>query len=454
MRIAYFTPLSPQHGGISDHSEELLPHLAPYADIDVMVSGAYSPSNPAIIERFPIRLYREYLRDPQSYDAAVYQVGNNLRAHAYMLPCLRAAPGIIVLQDYCLQYLTLGLTLGRGEVDTLIHALRPVYGPAAERLARRLLLSLEDPGGLSFAHPFLAASRAVIVHSGLVERLVRDQLPAKPVRNVPMGVSSPTGGVSKCELRQRHGYRRDEFIVASVSTRAPKKRLEVVLEALREARSHGHEIRLLVVGGGSPGAKVHRMIRDYGLSEVVDQTGWVAAERYQELIRLSDVAVDMRDMTAAETAHSALRCLAAGTPVIVSGSGTFVELPDSCCPKIPPEGDQARELAALLGTLAREPRRVGELAAAAQDFARQRLTLELQAREFMAFVGEVAATTPGSGPVELLEPRPGRSKRLKAALYKASRAASLMRRYGAADSVRRLRLSLASRLRWRKREII
>ena len=122
MRIAYFTPLSPQHCGISDHSQELLPYLAPYADIDIMISGDYTPSDSRIREQFRIVDYREYLKDPGVYDAAVYQVGNNLRFHAYMMPCLRAAPGIVVLQDYCLQYLVLGMTLGRGEMNTLIES--------------------------------------------------------------------------------------------------------------------------------------------------------------------------------------------------------------------------------------------------------------------------------------------------------------------------------------------
>ena len=453
-RIAYFTPLSPQHCGISDHSQELLPHLAQYADIDIMISGDYTPTDSAIREQFRIVDYKEYLRDPTVYDAAVYQVGNNLRFHAYMIPCLRAAPGIVVLQDYCLQYLVLGMTLGRGEKNTLIEALRPAYGQRATSLVRKLLLGIENPINLSFAYPFLAAARGIIVHSKHMYDLVKEDLPGKPVSNVAMGVATPPRTASKKELRERYGYSDDAFIVASVSTRAPKKHLDIVLEALRDARNKIPNLKFLVVGGGSPGAKVHRMIRDYGLSDIVEQTGWVESDRYQDLIRLSDVSIDIRDMLAAETAHSVLRCLAAGTPVLVSASGTLLEIPDSCSLKIKPDNQQADVLRGHLVELAQQPQKVSKMAAAALDYADSRLTMEIQAKEFMAFVEEIVESTEGVGKVELLEPEPGHAKRLIAGLYAFSRVVFLLRSYGVSDSLRRMRLKLATRLKPADPEII
>ncbi len=47
MRIAYFSPLNPVESGISDYSEDLLPWLAAYLDIDLFVDG-YRPSSPAL----------------------------------------------------------------------------------------------------------------------------------------------------------------------------------------------------------------------------------------------------------------------------------------------------------------------------------------------------------------------------------------------------------------------
>ena len=45
MRLAYFSPFSPQRSGIADYSEELLPHLAAQgAQCDLFVDG-FEPTN-------------------------------------------------------------------------------------------------------------------------------------------------------------------------------------------------------------------------------------------------------------------------------------------------------------------------------------------------------------------------------------------------------------------------
>ncbi len=283
----------------------------------------------------------------------------------------------------------------------------------------------------------------MIVHSAHALELVTREVPGKPVRNVPMGVKLPVLRESREELRRRYGYGASDFIVASVSTRAPKKRLDLVLAALGALRAQIPGLRFVVVGGGSPGASTHRMIQDLGLSEIVEQTGFVEPERYEHLLQLADVAVDLRETTAAETPNSALRCLAAGTPVVVSGRGTFLELPEDCCPRIAPDDRAVEALRGLLLELSRDPERVQAMSVAALDYARRSLTLAGQARAFMGFVGEVVATTAGSGTVRLLEPRVGLARPLLAGVYNLCRTASLVRSYGVADSLRRLRLKRA-----------
>ena len=453
LRIAYFTPLPPQASGIADHSAELLPHLAPLADVDVVVAAG-APCSEELRERFRILPPDAYLQEHAGYDAAVFQLGND-RLHAYMIPCMRASPGIVALQDYGLHYLVLALTLGRGELKTLERALEPSYGDRSRKLALKLLLGLTDPAGFSFAEPFVSASRGLIVHSQHLLDLVRRQAPDKPVRNITLGATVDARLEPKAELRLRHGYRADDFIVASVSTRAPKKRLDVVLEAIRAARASIPGIRFVVVGGGSPGAKVYRSIREFGLSDVVEQTGWVEPERYRQLLRLADVAVDLRNTTGGETAHSALRALAAGTPVVVSASGPFLDLPDDCCPKLASGPHQATALARVLESLHRDPERLRTLSETAAAYARSKLSLSLEASEMVDFVRDVVSTTQRNArPVALLEPETVRGRPALAALYNVCRTAYLVRSYGVSDSLRRLRLNLAAAFGSRGREAL
>ena len=85
------------------------------------------------------------------------------------------------------------------------------------------------------------------------------------------------------------------------------------------------------------------------------------------------------------------------------------------------------------------------MSAAALDYARQHVTMDLEARELMGFVEELVKTTAGHGPVSLLEPRPGRAKPVVAGVYNLCRTAFLVRSYGIGDSLRRMRIGLTAR---------
>src|SRR5215831_11531665 len=83
MKLAYFSPLSPQRSGIADYSEELLPYLAESAEITLFVDG-FQPTNPDVISKFQSFDYRkdaEVLTQLSSFDAVVYHMGNDHRYH-------------------------------------------------------------------------------------------------------------------------------------------------------------------------------------------------------------------------------------------------------------------------------------------------------------------------------------------------------------------------------------
>jgi glycosyltransferase involved in cell wall biosynthesis len=464
-RIAFFTPLNPLRTGISDHSAELLPFLAERfgaaTRIDVVIDEAYEPSDGAIARRFEIVRASAFLRRAGDYDLAIYQLGNNLDHHAYMVEPMRVAPGVLVLQDYCLQYLALGLTLGRGDLESLRAMLRPEHGAGADRLARGLLLGLEDADAVTFARPFIENSRAVIVHSRYCLDVVRRDHPAALVREIIMGVTPidprPEGAASAEALREKHGFAADDFVLASVSTLSAKKRLHLVLGALRRLRGEMPTLRFLVVGGGAIGAKVRAMIRRDGLEDVVRQTGWVPAETYRDLIRLSDVVVDLRRTTGVETPNSLLRAMGAAKPAIVIGEGPFLEIPEEACIRIEPPraetehagaGEDPEPLARAIAALARDHERRRRMGAAAGAYVRRDLSLARTAEGYAELLDELARA--GPRPVSAGDawsarpPSPARARLVKAA-YRVCRLGYLYRSYGLRDTLRRLRGEVARR---------
>ena len=75
LKLAYFSPLPPQPSGISDYSQELLPHLAAVADPHLFIDD-YEPSDHTIKWRYPLRNYREFAwrQAEEGFDSAVYQM--------------------------------------------------------------------------------------------------------------------------------------------------------------------------------------------------------------------------------------------------------------------------------------------------------------------------------------------------------------------------------------------
>ncbi|MCZ6992369.1 hypothetical protein OH407_23865, partial [Salmonella enterica] len=81
MKVAYFSPLTPQKSGISDYSEELLVELSKMVEIDLFISD-YIPDSEYLRANFniyPITEFNENLY--KSYDEVIYHIGNNTQFH-------------------------------------------------------------------------------------------------------------------------------------------------------------------------------------------------------------------------------------------------------------------------------------------------------------------------------------------------------------------------------------
>lgn len=98
LKIAYFSPLKPCESEISDYSEELLPFLSKYVDIDIYTSSTVI-SNTHIKEKFNIYEYQSFEVNNSDYDIIVYQNGNSMY-HWEILQYSRKYPGIVVMHDY------------------------------------------------------------------------------------------------------------------------------------------------------------------------------------------------------------------------------------------------------------------------------------------------------------------------------------------------------------------
>ncbi len=318
----------------------------------------------------------------------------NSPAHAYMYDLALQRPGIVVLHDVVLHHLRLWMAVNRGRARRREYAddLARLYGPAGQELARAVLRGQTPP--TLFDHPLvepvLETARAVIVHNAASAARVRTLWPSARVRVVPMGVPLPTLP-PRDEARARLGVAEDAFLVVSHGHVNPYKRLDVALRAFRRLLDTRPNAVFLIAGSEAPqlGPVLDRQLRYLGLGGRVRRLGFVTPETVTDLLAAADCCINLRYPSAGETSASLLRIMGAGLPVLVSDAGSFQELPDGCCIKIPVGPVEEALLAEYLITLARDEPLRRSLGLAAREFVAAQHSLERSASGYLDTLSEL-----------------------------------------------------------------
>ena len=407
-RVAVFTPLPPSPSGIAQYSAELLPLLARDLHLDVYITDDAPAPDPTPTWA-TIRRAREFPARQAAYTAVIYQLGNN-PAHAYILDHLApptqpqpksyqppsSAPGICILHDVTLQHLHRWRAARDGPAGFRAYReeMARRYGTTGAAAADAFAANRDAPAtGVDFplCEHAIERSRAVIVHS----RYARDQLlahcPDAPVTVVPHGVPLLPHG-ERAAARAALGLPGGAFVVAAVGNLIPEKRLEVALRAFARALFRlpaGLDALFVIAGAASEHYSPAEFVRLHGLDPVVRQLGAVDAATFEALLVAADACVNLRWPTGGETSGSLLRALAAGRPTLVTDAGSFAEVPDDACLKVPLGPDEEDTVTDYLLRLAREPAWAAAVGTQARDFITREHTLERAAEGYLAVMAKV-----------------------------------------------------------------
>jgi glycosyltransferase involved in cell wall biosynthesis len=331
VKVAYFSPMPPERSGISDYSTLLLPALRERIDVEVVKRGRK--------------------RAPRGTDVALYHVGNDPSAHAWIVDALRRRPGVVVLHDFVLHHLAAGMTLARGDKDAYLDLMEREHGVAGRLLAYgvmdKRIPALWESRAADFplATFVLDHATALIVHSRYVRDRARAAGFAGPVDVVPHPAWSPPDVEPE---RVSDGTVVGCFGVVNASKRIPE-----LLRAVAAVRRDHPEVTLLLVGPTAPGFDLERRLQRLGLTgEGIVREAWVDERRLWALMAGSDVLVNLRQPTMGETSGSVIRGLSLGKPLVVSDVGWFSELPKDVALAVPPDDDEVATLTAALELLA------------------------------------------------------------------------------------------------------
>ena len=174
MRIAWFTPFSPQ-SAIGHYSEAAVRELVKTDEVVVYASDPPRAAQvgPARVVALTDGRFDAVLRELKGFDAVVYNMGNYVPFHKRIYEILLNHPGVVVLHDLVLRDFFFGYLLGEKRAP-LVLARQMAYGegPEGEAMARAFLAgshaeNTDDPRRLRFPmfQSALHRCEGVIVHS-------------------------------------------------------------------------------------------------------------------------------------------------------------------------------------------------------------------------------------------------------------------------------------------------
>lgn len=358
-RLAFVSPLPPERSGIADYSAELLPELARYYTVDVVVAQK-DVSDSWIKANCPIRDLTWFERHAHGYDRIVYQFGNSL-FHDHMLRLLDRYPGIVVLHDYYLGGLIAHLEL-YGGIHGLwanalyhshgYHALRDRFDPAKE-----LDIVTTCPVNLSL----LQRAQGVIVHSNYSRQLAESHYGKTFARDwaiVPFPRRQPEA-VDREAARKALGFSENDFVFCSFGILGETKLNQHLLDAWLTTPMAGEgNCHLVFVGQDSQNnaycEQLRQSINASPAKGRIRITGFVSPDVYRQYLQAADIAVQLRALTRGETSAAVFDCLAYGVPTVANANGSMVELPEGSVLMLPDEFS-SEDLARAITRLRNEP---------------------------------------------------------------------------------------------------
>jgi glycosyltransferase involved in cell wall biosynthesis len=327
-KLAYISPLPPEASGISFYSNELLPYLAKYYQIDLVVNQeALEVEN---LRDFRVINVDEFLRKVHSFDRVLYQFGNSF-FHKHMIPLLEEVPGVVVMHDiYLADFMRWLQETQYYSKDILYEEL--YYSHGFTGLIKLKMGGIEEIKMYPLNRSILNNSIGIIVHSKHSLNLLESfySLDTKRCAVIPR-----LKKVCPYEQKNRNN---DEILVCSFGYSAPVKLSHLIVEAFALSEiGKIDQSSLVFVGESSPPeykGEIYKIAEKYGIKKKVRVLGFVSEKEYEDYLHRCSIAIQLRKMSKGEVSRAVLDTLAHGIVTIVNKEGSMDEFPDDVVFKI------------------------------------------------------------------------------------------------------------------------
>ena len=347
-RMAYLSPLAPERSGIADYSAELLPELARYYDIDLIIEQP-TVSDSWMNANFNLRDMAWFEANAQRYDRIVYQFGNSAY-HQHMFDPLTRHPGVVVMHDFYMSGIMYHASGASPHPNNFQRVLYQSHGYHA--------LAFEGEHGVEqsiYKYPcnktLVDHAFGLIVHSHFSRTLAEQWYGPGTAREWAMlpHLRCLPGTLDKAGARQALGLDEQAFLMCSFGhldvTKCNERIVEAWLNSPLAEDSHCH---LVFVGQNNAQQWGHDLLARIAAHPRIRITGFASQELYRQYLSAADAAVQLRSRTRGETSGTIFDCLAYGLPTVINAHGTAAEVPESVCIQLPDQFTDAALAEAML----------------------------------------------------------------------------------------------------------
>jgi glycosyltransferase involved in cell wall biosynthesis/SAM-dependent methyltransferase len=331
--------------------------------------------------------------NPADFDVSLFQIGNN-PCHSFVYETAVRHPGVVVMHEANLHHLIADLTIRRGDWNAYFAECELNGSPLTPAIRQEMQALRRGPDydALSMTRRLLQNSRGVIVHSDFVARQIQADGFTGPIATIPHGAWI-LPATNRNSARHELGLDTNTPLIGAFGYLKPYKRIAESLRAFRRLVTHNPGVRMILVGEPHPDFPIHQLIRTLNLQERVRVIGFAPIEKFVDYISACDIVLNLRYPTVGETSGSLQRALGLGRAVIVSDVGSFSELPDDICLKVPAGPDLAIQEEDLifeyLNILVSRPDLASAMGNRAKAWVERECNWSTVAERYVEFLGRV-----------------------------------------------------------------
>lgn len=331
-KIAFFTPLPPIESGISDYSYDIICELSQYFDIDVFIDNGYE-AKCSMPENVKIYKHYDFVDRASEYGEIVYQVGGS-SYHSYMFDYIKEFQGVVVLHDLnlhgILDFIS-GLRKGRRFLQYKKNLQEDMSeAEANEYISRRLSNFSASSVEQNFVNGFVVNyAKKIIVHTAYSKRQLLEKDIMRNVAVIPH--------YARC-LEKTQSQEKGVINFSVFGRMTSTKRIMPIIKAFRHLVEDVNQVKLILVGKLDYGLEKEYKdyLSRYSLQDMVELTGYISLQDFEGYMEKADICLNLRYPYMGETSGTLSRLMGMGKCIIVNNVGSFSEIPDDACIKLPP----------------------------------------------------------------------------------------------------------------------